>query len=251
MAERIVPLSTTLVKYDNPILVTKHEEKKVPAVSKDKLHEEGHPRPRSTAILTDARRETEEILNTILPPKEWEEEGQMWRQNVSTTPATRLDVINLQEQLDMRLQQQQARETGICPVRRELYTQCFDEIIRQVTINCAERGLLLLRVRDEMRMTIEAYQALYCSSIAFGMRKALQAEQGKSDLQQSVEELKNEKMELEHQIIDLKQRAEQADRRAAETRLAEERKHTEEIAFLMKTNQQLKAQLEGIIAPKK
>lgn len=63
-------------------------------------------------------------------------------------------------------------------MRRELYTQCFDEIIRQVTINCAERGLLLLRVRDEMRMTIEAYQALYCSSIAFGMRKALQAEQG-------------------------------------------------------------------------
>jgi dynein light intermediate chain len=267
MAERIIPLSTTLVKYDNPVLVTKHEEKKPAAPAKEKS-DDTHARPKSTAILTDARRETEEILNTILPPKEWEEEGQLWRQNVSTTPATRLDVINLQEQLDMRLQQQQARETGICPVRRELYTQCFDEIIRQVTVNCAERGLLLLRVRDEMRMTIEAYQALYCSSIAFGMRKALQAEQGKSDLQQDVEELKNEKMELEHQIIELKQRAEQADRRAAETRLAEERKHTEEIAFLMKTNQQLKVQgsvmaisirlivlfqtqLEGIIAPKK
>jgi hypothetical protein len=26
-----------------------------------------------------------------------------------------------------------------------------DEIIRQVTINCAERGLLLLRVRDEVQ----------------------------------------------------------------------------------------------------
>ncbi|EEZ97276.1 33 kDa inner dynein arm light chain, axonemal [Tribolium castaneum] len=250
MAERIIPLSTTLVKYDNPVLVTKHEEKK-PALAKERSGEESHTRAKSAAILTDARRETEEILNTILPPKEWEEEGQLWRQNVSTTPATRLDVINLQEQLDMRLQQQQARETGICPVRRELYTQCFDEIIRQVTINCAERGLLLLRVRDEMRMTIEAYQALYCSSIAFGMRKALQAEQGKSDLQQDVDDLKREKQELEHQIIELKQRAEQADRRAAETRLAEERKHTEEIAFLMKTNQQLKTQLEGIIAPKK
>ena len=45
----------------------------------------------------------------------------------------------------MKLQQRQARETGICPVRRELYSQCFDELIRQVTINCAERGLLLLR----------------------------------------------------------------------------------------------------------
>jgi dynein light intermediate chain len=52
-----------------------------------------------------------------------------------------------------------------------------------VTINCAERGLLLLRVRDEMRMTIMAYQTLYESSVAFGMRKALQTEQGKSDME--------------------------------------------------------------------
>ena len=40
-----------------------------------------------------------------------------------------------------------------------------------------ERGLLLLRVRDELRMTLHAYQTLYESSIAFGIRKALQAEQ--------------------------------------------------------------------------
>lgn len=31
----------------------------------------------------------------------------MWRQQVSTNPATRLEVVNLQEQLDMRLQQRQ------------------------------------------------------------------------------------------------------------------------------------------------
>ena len=46
-------------------------------------------------------------------------------------------------------------------MREELYAQCLDEMIRQVTINCAERGLLLLRIRDEMRMTIQAYQTLY------------------------------------------------------------------------------------------
>ena len=54
-------------------------------------------------------------------------------QYVSSTPATRLDVINLQEELDRKLQQRQARETGICPVREELYSQTFDELIRQVT----------------------------------------------------------------------------------------------------------------------
>ena len=51
---------------------------------------------------------------------------------MSSTPATRLDVINLQEELDRKLQQRQARETGICPVREELYSQTFDELIRQV-----------------------------------------------------------------------------------------------------------------------
>ena len=55
-----------------------------------------------------------------------------------------------------------------------------------MTINCAERGLLLLRVRDEIRMTLAAYQTLYESSVAFGMRKALQAEAGKADLETKV-----------------------------------------------------------------
>ena len=56
-------------------------------------------------------------------------------------------LLPFQEQLDQKLQQRQARETGICQVRRELYAQCFDELIRQCTINCTERGLLMLRVR--------------------------------------------------------------------------------------------------------
>merc|ERR1712106_1304433 len=107
----------------------------------------------------------------------------LWVQYVSSTPATRLDVINLQEQL---------------------YAQCFDELIRQVTINCAERGLLLLRVRDEIRMTIAAYQTLYESSVAFGMRKALQAEQGKADMETKIKELEEEKKELERQVNELK-----------------------------------------------
>jgi len=45
---------------------------------------------------TKVKTEEEEILDSILPPREWEENGQLWRQSVSSTPATRLDVINLQ-----------------------------------------------------------------------------------------------------------------------------------------------------------
>lgn len=65
----------------------------------------------------------------------------------------------------------------------------LDEIIRQVTINCAERGFLLSRIRDEIAMSIEAYETLYCSSAAFGIRKALQSQEGKEQLYAKVKDL--------------------------------------------------------------
>jgi dynein light intermediate chain len=82
-------------------------------------------------------------------------------QYVSHKAAERDDMITLTKELEQKLTERQARDNGICPVREELYAQCFDEIIRQVTINCPERGLLLHRVRDEIKMTISAYQTLY------------------------------------------------------------------------------------------
>ena len=36
----------------------------------------------SYAPTADIRKETMEILNGIIPPKEWEEEGQVWKQQV-------------------------------------------------------------------------------------------------------------------------------------------------------------------------
>ena len=39
----------------------------------------------------------EDILPKILPPRVFEQDGQKWLQKVSTTPATRLDVVRLKE----------------------------------------------------------------------------------------------------------------------------------------------------------
>uniref|UniRef100_S4RME0 Axonemal dynein light intermediate polypeptide 1 n=1 Tax=Petromyzon marinus TaxID=7757 RepID=S4RME0_PETMA len=256
----MIPPADSLVKYDNPLLVSRNTEKKTPRKAHPNKVNPQQPintgpvpsPPKGKSPAADSSRDqTDEILNAILPPREITEDGQLWVQQVSSTPATRLDVVKLQEQLDVRLQQRQARETGICPVRRELYSQCFDELIRQVTINCAERGLLLLRVRDEIRMTIAAFQTLYESSVAFGMRKALQAEQGKADMEKKIAELEEEKRELERAVNEQKAKCEAIEKREAERRQVDEKKHAEEIQFLKRTNQQLKTQLEGIVTPKK
>ena len=198
-----------------------------------------------------ARSQTEDILNSILPPREWTDNGQLWVQYVSSTPATRNDVISLQENLDKQLQQRQARETGICPIREELYAQCFDELIRQVTVNCAERGLLVLRVRDEIRMTIAAYQTLYESSIAFGMRKALMAEQRKAEMETLIKSLEGETQDLEKQVKELHTRCSAIEQREAEQREANKAKHDEEVARLKEVNDKLKASLESLLSTPK
>ena len=175
----------SLVKYDIPILVST-------SVAGKKAKKKQQLAPLEKTATT----RNEDYLNSILPPREYTENGQLWVRYVSPTPATRVDVINLQEDLDKRLLSRQARETGICPIREELYAQCFDELIRQITIQCAERGFLLVRVRDEIKMTMDAYQTLYESSIAYGMRKALMAEQRKNNMQNYSKQLTDERDRL-------------------------------------------------------
>jgi len=103
---------SSLVKYNTPILV---------GSAKNRGGGGGGPLPPIDSTQT----QTEDILNSLLPPREWTENGQLWVQYVSSTPATRLDVQNLQEKLDSELRRRKARETGICPVREDLYSQCF------------------------------------------------------------------------------------------------------------------------------
>ena len=72
----------SLVKYNNAVLVSTTQSRK-------KSSKGGGPGDKPTS-------QTEDILNSILPPREWTNDGQLWVQYVSSTPATRLDVINLQ-----------------------------------------------------------------------------------------------------------------------------------------------------------
>lgn len=126
----------TLVKYNNPVLVVKHSEKKRPRTAIESKSTEAPQLllPPGSAPAPLGSSSTDEILHGILPPKCWEEDGNMWTQTVSSTPASRQEVINLQELLDAKLEQSQARETGICPVRRELYMQCFGGLIYLISI---------------------------------------------------------------------------------------------------------------------
>lgn len=106
-------------------------------------------------------------------------------------------------------------------------------------------------MRDEARMTIAAYQTLYESSIAFGMRKALMAEQKKMEAEQKIRQLESEVKELAAQIDELNTRCEAVARREDEKKTVDEKKHQEEVEVLRKANDQLKANLESLLAAPK
>ncbi|KAM9798417.1 axonemal dynein light intermediate polypeptide 1-like [Neosynchiropus ocellatus] len=249
----------SLLKYDTPILITKtpsvkpqkgRSQKSSATVPSDNAPVPPAPKQKSASAEATSK-QNEDILNAIFPPREWSEGNQLWMQKVSTTPCSRSEVLALEEQLDTKLQQRQAREAGLCPARRELFSQFFDELIRQETINCAERGLLLLRVRNEIQLTMATYNTLYESSVAFAIRKALQAEQDKADIGNRITELEQETHELKKQLSEQMAKSDAIEKSENEKNELQEKKHKEEIQFLKSANHELKTQLEMIITPKK
>jgi len=118
-------------------------------------------------------------------------------------------------------------------------------LVRQVTIDCPERGLLLLKVRDEILMTIAAFQALNESSVAFGVRKSLQAEHGKADMEK-IADLENEKRDLQRVLNKQKAQCKAIERAEEEKWENMEKKHADEIQLLKRSNQNLKGCMEEI-----
>ncbi len=82
------------------------------------------------------------------PTRMWtQEDSSTWLQYVSKEPSSRLDVITLQEALDQRLMHRQAREMGICPVREDLYSQCFGACLRLALTLVARPAPVVLPLR--------------------------------------------------------------------------------------------------------
>ncbi|XP_014252583.1 axonemal dynein light intermediate polypeptide 1-like isoform X2 [Cimex lectularius] len=192
-----------------------------------------------SSLVTDISSETRPILDVIAYPREWKEGDLTWRQEVSMDQFTRSEVLKLHENLDLRLKERCARGKGICAVRMELFAQVF------------ERGMLLLRIRDEYNLTLSVHQALCEGSTSFGARKANLAEEDKNKNHNEIEKVKAEIAAINKNILDMDSKFLMLERRAEELRATQEKNHINEINFLKKTNQQLKAQLESIAAPKK
>ena len=230
-----ITLINSLVKYDTPYLISSTSQNKKTLEDLKESEEDANIYLRNIINKDDDesligfKYSVKDALNRLLPPKKITDKDQEWVQYVTCTPVAKADVVNLQENLDRRLQTEQARETGICPIREKLYTECFDELIRQITLNCLERGILLTRIKKELNMTVNSYQSLYESSIAYGIRTLLLAEEEKKRLNDDIGKIEKECEDLEVEIQEIEYKLKEHKEADDKNREALKMKHIEEI----------------------
>ncbi|CAG7784830.1 unnamed protein product [Allacma fusca] len=259
------PKLITMVKWSRPVLVTKYKglgRKPCPegGYVEYKVNPGFPMRPKIPGLLgppvtledTDmTMEETAEILNIIFKPKDWQEGDRKWHQEVSPVPANRNDVLHLTEELNVRLVRSDARPRGICSIRQYLFSQCFDEIIRQVTVNCAERGILLCNIRDELSLTLKTYAELVDYAISFGLRKVEESKQEEDELRQEYARLQAKKKALEEENQEGKMKMAKMSRCYRDQRKSTEATRNLRLAYLQRSNDQFFYMLDNIGMDKK
>ena len=96
-------------------------------------------------------------------------------------------------------------------------------------------------------MTIQAYQTLFESSIAFGMRKSLQAEQRTAEMHIKIEKLDEENAKLEAEIEHLSEEILELLQKEKEAKAEGEAIHQQQINDINHENQQKLLQLNTFL----
>ena len=120
-----------------------------------------------------------------------------------------------------------------------------------MTITCLEQGLLLVRIRNESRMTLKEYENLFASSTACAIRKALFAETSKTSMEAKIESTLARIEKKKKCLEKLEKIYAKVDRKNIKRFEEMKARHAVQVATLKDSNQQLKGKLESIILPRK
>lgn len=115
-----------------------------------------------------------------------------------------------------------------------------DEILRQITIENPERGFVLKRLRDELKMTFSVFKTLYDSSVAYSTRKSLLIECSHTEFDRTVEESNEALVELRKHVELLRKEFNELESQQKEIDEHDRKRRQEEIDYFKELNIQLK-----------
>ncbi|KAG5505753.1 hypothetical protein JKF63_05089 [Porcisia hertigi] len=186
------------------------------------------------------------VIDSFITPRRWVDEatGVVWVQHASPFPSTRIDAAETQERLHAQLAAHQARRTGTSPIRSLLVAECMLEVLRQVTAECWERGLLLLHVHSEHVAAQAAHRRLFESRVGHAFRLALKGEKDVARVEKDMTTLRQRIELLGEEEEMLRQKCDDFEHHAEEQVLIANKKHTDALTKLKREGVQKRVQLE-------
>ncbi|KAA3677737.1 dynein light intermediate chain, axonemal [Paragonimus westermani] len=181
-----------------------------------------------------------QTLEHLFEPVRYKELGTKWVKHVFTKQATPLEMNQLEQEVDRLLKIRCSRKKPLCFIRQDVLEDLIREILRQVTIDCPEQGMLLSRILDHYKMEFAAYETLLRFANAFIGRKRTAWQHWKNERQRKIEELEETKRILEFQSAELKHKMDQLERKNQEARMKRDAARQEEIRFHKKRAEHLK-----------
>ncbi|KAM3184027.1 hypothetical protein ACTXT7_009198 [Hymenolepis weldensis] len=118
---------------------------------------------------------TQKVLYEEFPVRITRMSEDIYASTVRETQASPIELIGLINDIKMALVQRAAKDYPLCNIREEALYGLSRELLRQLIIECPERGLLFKQVLEEHYKYFEAYKILLQHNEAFLSRKNLQA----------------------------------------------------------------------------
>ncbi|KPA78265.1 putative dynein arm light chain [Leptomonas pyrrhocoris] len=186
------------------------------------------------------------VIDSFITPRRWvdAETGVMWVQHASAFVSSRIEAAETQARLHEQLAAHQARTTGTSPIRSLLVAECILEVLRQVTAECWERGLLLLHVHSERVAAQAAHRRLFESRVGHAFRLALKGEKDVAKVEEDMTQLRQRVELLEREEAELRQKCNEFEAYAEEQLLIANKKHSDALVKLKKEGALKRAQLE-------
>lgn len=147
----------------------------------------------------------EEILPIVLPSKKINPYNtpSLQKKKISSKKPKNEQIMSIAKKLQTLIKIRKSKLKGVCEIRNEIYLETLNELIRQITIDCPQRGIFLANIRDEIEYTLKSFEDLYDNSIGFGTRREIKADENfcelkkkREDLREEIDLLKNEEILL-------------------------------------------------------
>ena len=154
----------------------------------------------------------EEVLDIILNNQKLNpfNNPSLEQKKASSKKSEKEEIQIIAEKIEVLIRQRKCKQEGVCEINDEIYLETFNELIRQIAIDCPERGIVLSIIRDEIERTIKEFKNIYRNSQKFSVRREISSSNGISDLERrrfalrkKLTLLKNKKVELNNELQNL------------------------------------------------